>query len=168
MQAPVLGLALGSPQPASHHASRFHEFQVVSEDFVHARLPALAHRFERFQYLGIQSDGGGGFAWFLLRSEVTKQRRDLTETLLCSTISSNKGGAIMRATVTKIGNSTGVILPKEVAARLKVQKGDSVFLTETPDGYAITAYDPEFESQMEAARRGMTKYRNALHELAKG
>jgi putative addiction module antidote len=73
----------------------------------------------------------------------------------------------MRATVTKIGNSTGVILPKEVAARLKVQKGDSVFLTETPDGYVITAYDPEFESQMEAARRGMVKYRNALHELAK-
>jgi putative addiction module antidote len=73
----------------------------------------------------------------------------------------------MRATVTKIGNSTGVILPKEVAARLKVQKGDSVFLTETPDGYVITAYDPEFESQIEAARRGMVKYRNALHELAK-
>ena len=73
----------------------------------------------------------------------------------------------MRATVTKIGNSTGVILPKEVAARLKVQKGDSVFLTETPDGYVITAYEPEFESQMEAARRGMVKYRNALNELAK-
>lgn len=73
----------------------------------------------------------------------------------------------MRATVTQIGNSTGVILPKEVAARLKVKKGDSVFLTETPDGYAITPYDPEFEAQTEAARRGMAKYRNALHELAK-
>ena len=73
----------------------------------------------------------------------------------------------MRATVTKIGNSTGVILPKEVAARLKVKKGDSVFLTETPDGYAITPYDPEFEIQMTAARRAMSRYRNALHELAK-
>jgi len=73
----------------------------------------------------------------------------------------------MRATVTKIGNSTGVILPKEVAARLKVRKGDSVFLTETSEGYVITAYDPDFESQVEAARRGMSKYRNALHELAK-
>lgn len=72
----------------------------------------------------------------------------------------------MRATVTKIGNSTGVILPKEVVARLKVKKGDSVFLTETPDGYAITPYDPEFETQMKTARRGMAKYRNTLHELA--
>ncbi len=73
----------------------------------------------------------------------------------------------MRATVTQIGNSTGVILPKEAVARLKVQKGDSVFLTETPDGYSISPYDPEFEAQMEAARRGMAKYRNALRELAR-
>ena len=73
----------------------------------------------------------------------------------------------MRATVTKIGNSTGVILPKEAVARLKVQKGDSVFLTETPNGYILTPYDPEFEAQIESARRGMAKYRNALRELAK-
>jgi putative addiction module antidote len=72
----------------------------------------------------------------------------------------------MRATVTQIGNSTGVILPKEAAARLKVKKGDRVYLTETSDGYFITPYDPEFEAQMEAARRGMAKYRNTLHELA--
>jgi putative addiction module antidote len=73
----------------------------------------------------------------------------------------------MRAAVTQIGNSTGVILPKEVAARLKVKKGDSVFLTETPDGYTVTPYDPELEDQIKAARRGMARYRNALHELAK-
>ncbi len=73
----------------------------------------------------------------------------------------------MRATVTRIGNSTGVILPKEAVARLKVKKGDSVFLTETPEGYTITPYDPEFEAQMKAARLGMAKYRNALHELAR-
>ncbi|WP_027360754.1 AbrB/MazE/SpoVT family DNA-binding domain-containing protein [Desulforegula conservatrix] len=73
----------------------------------------------------------------------------------------------MRVTVTQIGNSTGLILPKEAAARLKVKKGDSVFLTETPDGYNLTPYDPEFEDQMAIARRGMKKYRNALHELAK-
>jgi len=72
----------------------------------------------------------------------------------------------MRVKVTQIGNSTGVILPKNAAARLKVKKGDSLFLTETPEGYSITPYDPEFEAQMEAARRGMSKYRNALHELA--
>jgi putative addiction module antidote len=73
----------------------------------------------------------------------------------------------MRATVTQIGNSTGLILPKEAVARLKVKKGDSVFLTETPGGYAVTPYDPEFEAQMEAAARGMARYRNALRELAK-
>jgi putative addiction module antidote len=73
----------------------------------------------------------------------------------------------MRATVTRIGNSTGIILPKEVAARLRVKKGDSVFLTETRDGYSVTPYDPEFEEQMNAARRGMSRYRNALHELAR-
>ncbi|MFZ0930547.1 MAG: hypothetical protein WAN11_18215 [Syntrophobacteraceae bacterium] len=73
----------------------------------------------------------------------------------------------MRAKVTQIGNSTGLILPKEAAARLKVKKGDSVFLTETTEGYSITPYDPEFEAQMKAARRGMSLYRNALRELAK-
>jgi putative addiction module antidote len=73
----------------------------------------------------------------------------------------------MRATVTQIGNSTGLILPKEAATRLKVKKGDSVFLTETPDGYSIMPYDPEFEAQMKAAQSGMDKYRNALRELAK-
>jgi putative addiction module antidote len=72
----------------------------------------------------------------------------------------------MRAKVTQIGNSTGVILPKEAVARLKVKKGDSVYLVETVDGYSITPYDPEFEAQIVAARRGMSKYRNALHELA--
>ncbi len=73
----------------------------------------------------------------------------------------------MRVSVTQIGNSTGVILPKEVIARLKVKKGDSVFLTETPEGYSLSPYDPDFEAQMKAARKGMSKYRNALHELAK-
>ena len=73
----------------------------------------------------------------------------------------------MRATVTQIGNSTGLILPKEVAARLKVKKGDSVYLTETPDRYSVTPCDPGFEEQMESARKGMARYRNALKELAK-
>ena len=73
----------------------------------------------------------------------------------------------MRVTVTQIGNSTGLILPKEAAARLNVKKGDTVYLTETPDGYSLTPYDPEFEEQMAIARKGMSKYRNALHELAK-
>ncbi len=73
----------------------------------------------------------------------------------------------MRATITQIGNSTGIILPKEAALRLKAKKGGSVYLTETPDGYAITPYDPDFDSQMQAARRGMDKYRNALRKISK-
>ena len=73
----------------------------------------------------------------------------------------------MKATVTQIGNSTGVILPKEAVARLKIKKGDSVFLTETPNGYAVTPYDPEFAEAMNIARHGMARYRNALRELAK-
>jgi putative addiction module antidote len=66
-----------------------------------------------------------------------------------------------------VGNSTGLVLPKEVMAKLKVEEGDSVFLTETPDGYKITPYDPAFETQMTAARKIMKQRRNALRELAK-
>jgi len=73
----------------------------------------------------------------------------------------------MRAKVSQIGNSIGLILPKEAAARLKIKKGDSVFLTETSDGYTLSPYDPEFETQMNLARQGMAEYKNALRELAK-
>lgn len=69
--------------------------------------------------------------------------------------------------LTQIGNSVGVILPKEVLARLKLEKGDAVFITETPDGYAITPHDPAFETQMTAAREIMKKRRAVLRELAK-
>ena len=72
----------------------------------------------------------------------------------------------MRATVTQIGNSAGVILPKKAAARLKVKKGDSVFPTETPDGYTLTPYDPEFDEAMTMAHEAMGKYRNTLRKLA--
>lgn len=73
----------------------------------------------------------------------------------------------MKAKITQIGNSIGLILPKEAVARLKVKKGDTVYLAETPDGYSVTPYDPEFEAQMTVARLGMAEYRNALRELAK-
>ena len=49
--------------------------------------------------------------------------------------------------LTQIGNSVGVILPKEALGRLKLSKGESVFLTETPDGYALTPYDPTLEEE---------------------
>jgi putative addiction module antidote len=69
--------------------------------------------------------------------------------------------------LTAIGNSAGVVFPKEVLARLKLEKGDSIYLTESPDGYRLTPYDPGFEAQMETARKIMKKRRAALRELAK-
>ncbi|MBC8123744.1 MAG: AbrB/MazE/SpoVT family DNA-binding domain-containing protein [Gemmatimonadaceae bacterium] len=73
---------------------------------------------------------------------------------------------MLKLKLTTVGNSVGVVLPREVLAKLKAQKGDTLFLTETPDGYEISAYDPEFEQQMEAARQVMRHYRNTLRELA--
>lgn len=75
--------------------------------------------------------------------------------------------AIMLLNVKKRGNSLSVIVPKEMAASLQVDDGDTLFATKTPTGYEISAYDPDFVKKIEAARRGMKKYRNALIELAK-
>jgi putative addiction module antidote len=61
----------------------------------------------------------------------------------------------------------GVILPKEALSRLKVEKGDSIFLTEEKDGFRITPFNPEFETVIESARRAMKRRRKALRELAK-
>lgn len=69
--------------------------------------------------------------------------------------------------LTQIGNSIGLILPKEVLARLKLEKGDTIYVTESPDGYRITPHDPQFEAQMKAARKIMKRRRSVLHELAK-
>ena len=66
-----------------------------------------------------------------------------------------------------VGNSTGVILPKEVLAKLHVEKGDLLFVVETANGIELTPYDPEFEHQMEAARKVMKARRGVLRELAK-
>ena len=73
----------------------------------------------------------------------------------------------MLLNVKKRGNSLSVIVPKEMAAKMQVSDGDKLFATKTPSGYEISPYDPNFEKKMEAARRGMKKYRNALIELAK-
>jgi len=69
--------------------------------------------------------------------------------------------------LTVIGNSLGVVLPKEALARLKLEKGDTLYLTEAPDGYRLTPYSPEFDEQMAEARRIMRKRRAALRALAK-
>ncbi len=67
----------------------------------------------------------------------------------------------------RIGNSTGVILPKELLARLNVAAGDSLSYSETPSGLSLNTHDDEFQTQMNEARRVMKTYRNALRELAK-
>ncbi|MDO8597320.1 MAG: AbrB family transcriptional regulator [Sulfuricaulis sp.] len=69
--------------------------------------------------------------------------------------------------LTRIGNSLGLILPKEVLARLKLAKGDEIFITEAPEGYRITPHNPAFEAQMKAARKIMKRRRAVLRELAK-
>lgn len=69
--------------------------------------------------------------------------------------------------LTQIGNSVGLILPKEVLARLKLEKGDTVFVTDAAHGVMLTPYNPEFEAQMTMARLVMKKRRNVLRELAK-
>ena len=69
--------------------------------------------------------------------------------------------------LTQIGNSLGLILPKEVLARLKLEKGDMVFVTDAANGVMLTPYSPDFETQMNAAREVMKRRRNVLRELAK-
>jgi putative addiction module antidote len=69
--------------------------------------------------------------------------------------------------LTQIGNSVGVILPKEVLAKLKVEKGDTLYVTETPDGVALSALDPSFEQQLEIGREFMREFRDTFRALAK-
>jgi putative addiction module antidote len=69
--------------------------------------------------------------------------------------------------LTQIGNSVGVILPKEVLAKLKVEKGDTLYVTETPDGVSLTALDPTFEQQLELGREFMREFRDTFRALAK-
>lgn len=68
--------------------------------------------------------------------------------------------------LTKIGNSTGVILPKEVLAEMKLEQGDSIFLTRTKDGFSVSPYAENIEQQMKVARQVMKKWRSALRTLA--
>jgi len=70
------------------------------------------------------------------------------------------------AKVVAIGNSVGIILPKEILASLKVQKGDTVCISETPFGAHVTPYDDEFMRKLESTERVMHKYRDALRKLA--
>jgi putative addiction module antidote len=72
----------------------------------------------------------------------------------------------MKLKITTIGNSAGVILPRELLARLRLEKGDELFVLETPDGIRLTTYDPTLARQMEVAEEVMRKRRTLLHKLA--
>ncbi|MEN9019437.1 MAG: AbrB/MazE/SpoVT family DNA-binding domain-containing protein [Verrucomicrobiaceae bacterium] len=73
---------------------------------------------------------------------------------------------VQKLKLTQIGNSVGVVLPKELLAKLRVGKGDSITVTETPNGLQLTPWDEEFAKQMRIAERVMREDRDILRKLA--
>ncbi len=74
---------------------------------------------------------------------------------------------MVKLKVRKVGNSLGVVLPREVTGRLMVSEGESLFLNEEPQGgYRMTPYDPDFDTKMQKAREIMGRYRNTLRALS--
>jgi putative addiction module antidote len=72
----------------------------------------------------------------------------------------------MNVVVRKIGNSEGIIIPKDALARLRLKEGDKLEMIETGDGFSLRPTDDKFERQMKAARKVMDKYKVALQKLA--
>lgn len=72
----------------------------------------------------------------------------------------------MKLKITTVGNSAGVVLPRELLARLRLDKGDELYVTELPDGIKLQPYDPEFERQMQVAEHIMREERDLLRKLA--
>jgi putative addiction module antidote len=73
---------------------------------------------------------------------------------------------MIKLKVTTVGNSAGVIFPKELMEKLRISKGDTLYVLETPNGFELTPYDPEFVRQMEVAEEVMREDRNVLRKLA--
>jgi putative addiction module antidote len=74
---------------------------------------------------------------------------------------------MLKVKVTSVGNSMGILLPKEALRKMKATKGDTLYLVEGPDGYRLTPYQQDFGKQIEVAETIMKRYKNTLHELAK-
>lgn len=72
----------------------------------------------------------------------------------------------MQLKVISVGNSAGVVLPRELLARLRVEKGDTLFVTETPDGIKLMPHDPVFEQRMQVAEDLMREDRDVLRRLS--
>lgn len=77
------------------------------------------------------------------------------------------GQAMAKLKLTAVGTSTGVVIPKDMLTRLRVERGDTLHVVETPQGYLLTPYDPAIETQLEAGREFMKEYRDAFKALAK-
>jgi putative addiction module antidote len=100
-------------------------------------------------------------AWIALQSHI--QVDTIVITLACEEVS-----GMLELKVRKVGNSLGVVLPKEAVSRLHVDEGDRLFLIEGPNGvYQLTPYDPAFERKMKKVGNIIDRYRNTLHSLAK-
>jgi putative addiction module antidote len=67
--------------------------------------------------------------------------------------------------ITTVGNSTGLVLPKEILQRLRIEKGDVLYVLETPNGIELTPYNPEFSTQIETAEQVMREDRDVLKKL---
>lgn len=72
----------------------------------------------------------------------------------------------MKLKITTVGNSAGVVLPKDLLVRLRLEKGDSLYVTEVPGGIKLEPWDPEFERQMVVAEKVMHEDRDLLRRLA--
>lgn len=78
----------------------------------------------------------------------------------------NQNRMTTKLKITTVGSSAGVVLPKDILARLRVQKGDTLYVTETPDGIELRAFDEEVAEQMAVAERVMREDRDVLRKLA--
>ena len=74
--------------------------------------------------------------------------------------------AVTTLKLTAVGTSTGVVIPKEMLNRMKVERGDVLHVAETPGGYLITPYDPAVAEQVDAGRDFMKRYRDTFKKLA--
>jgi putative addiction module antidote len=72
----------------------------------------------------------------------------------------------MKLKITTVGSSAGIVLPKELLARMRLAKGDILYATELPDGIKLVPFDPAFEEQMQAAEKVMRRRRTLLRKLA--
>ena len=68
--------------------------------------------------------------------------------------------------LTTVGSSTGVVIPKEMLKDMKLNKGDSLYAVETPEGYILTPYNPDVEAQIEKGRAFMKQYRESFKALS--